>query len=37
MKQIENLRLQIIERVKTSTDASLLDLILKLFPPECDQ
>ena len=35
MNQIENLRLQIIERVKTCSDISLLDLILKLFPSEC--
>lgn len=34
MKQIENLRLQIYERVKTCADPSLLDLILKLFPSE---
>ena len=34
MKQIENLRHLIIERVQTCTDASLLDLILKLFPPK---
>ena len=37
MKQIENLRLQIIERVNVCADASLLDLIAKLFPTECDQ
>ena len=36
MNQIENLRLQIIERVKTCSDISLLDLILKLFPPKCN-
>ena len=37
MKQIETLRLQIIERVKASADVSLLDLILKLLPPERDK
>ena len=37
MQQIDNLRLQIIERVKTCADASLLDLISKLFPPEGNQ
>ena len=37
MKQIENLRLQIIERVNVCADSSLLDLIIKLFPTECDQ
>ena len=34
MQQIENLRLQIIERVKTCADIGLLDLVLKLFPSE---
>ena len=37
MNQIEILRQQIIERVKASADASLLDLILQLFPSECNQ
>lgn len=36
MQHIEILKNQIIERVKTCNDAVLMDLILKLFPTECD-
>ena len=37
MKQVENLRNQIIKQVKTCADVDLLDLILKLFPAKCEQ
>ena len=37
MNQIEILRNQIIKQVKTCTDVDLLDLLLKLFPSECNQ
>lgn len=37
MHNIDKLKLLTIERIKTCADANLLDLILKLIPPESNQ